>query len=141
MMDYDTYREKFFVTPAPEPKYEFSGLYGVTLFFQEYEQAIEFYESVLGPPVYVEGDSTKGWRIGETWLTLLRGRTGNPQNIEVALVMASPQEAERLQRAFIGAGGTGPAPTDELMYEPIRACPVTDPFGTEIMIYSRTETP
>jgi hypothetical protein len=139
-MDYDTYRKKFFVTPAPEPRFGFAGLYGVTLYFQDFEQATGYYESVLGPPAYVEGSDTKGWRIGDTWLTLLQGRMGNPQNVEVAIVMDSPQEAERLQRAFIEAGGAGLAPTDALMYERIRSCPVTDPFGTEIMIYSRTET-
>jgi hypothetical protein len=140
-MDYDTYRAKFFVSPSPEPKFEFAGLFGVTLYFKEFEQATQFYQSVLGHPAYVEGRNTKGWRIDDTWLTILRGRTGRPQNVEIAIVMNSPQEAERLQRAFIEAGGSGPAPTDALMYEPIRSCPVTDPFGTEILIYSRTETP
>jgi len=28
-------------------------------------------------------------------------------------------------------------PSDQLMYEPIRRCPVTDPVGTELMIFSR----
>ena len=51
--------------------------------------------------------------------------------------METPAEAERLQRAFIEAGGEGPAPTDQLMYEPIRSCPVRDPFGTELLIISR----
>jgi hypothetical protein len=56
------------------------------------------------------------------------------------LMMESPQEADRLQQAFIGAGGEGPEPQDALMYEPVRVCPVRDPFGTQIMIYSRIET-
>ena len=48
--------------------------------------------------------------------------------------MKTPKEAERLQAAFIEAGGTGPGPSDQLIYEPIRSCPVRDPFGTDILI-------
>ena len=54
--------------------------------------------------------------------------------MEVTWRMGSPEEAERLQRAFLDAGGDGPAPSDELMYEPIRFCPVRDPLGTELLI-------
>ncbi|MCB8953671.1 MAG: hypothetical protein H6650_16825 [Ardenticatenales bacterium] len=46
---------------------------------------------------------------------------------------------EPLQTAFFAAGGAGIAPSDQLMYEPIRACPVTDPFGTNILIISPLE--
>jgi hypothetical protein len=53
--------------------------------------------------------------------------------------MDSPQEAERMQQAFITAGGEGPESQDALMYEPVRVCPVRDPFGTQIMIYSLIE--
>ena len=42
----------------------------------------------------------------------------------------------RRLRAFIAAGGTGGEPSDELMYEPVRACPVRDPSGTHILIIS-----
>jgi hypothetical protein len=138
-MDYATYRDKYFVKPAPEARFEYAGLSGITLYFQAYDQAVGYYQRVLGPPAYVEGSDTKGWRLGDTWLTLLRGGEGHPRNMEVQLVMRSPAEAERLQQAFVDAGGTGQPPADALMYEPIRACPVTDPFGTEIMIYSRLE--
>jgi hypothetical protein len=135
-MDYQEYHNKYFVDPAPHPKFEFAGLYGTTLYFQDYDQATQYYERVLGPPAYVEGSGTKGWRVGDTWLTLLQGENGNPQNVEIAIVMHSSQEAERLQRAFVAAGGTASPPTDELMYVPIRMCPVIDPFGTPILIYS-----
>ena len=138
-MDYVTYREKYFVEPAPEARFAYAGLLGVTLYFQAYEQAVGYYQRVLGPPAYVEGKDTKGWRLGDTWLTLLRGGEDHPRNVEIQLVMRSPAEAERLQQAFVDAGGAGRPPTDALMYEPIRACPVTDPFGTEILIYSRLE--
>lgn len=32
------------------------------------------------------------------------------------------------------AGGNGCEPSDQLMYEPIRCCPVVDPFGTKIVV-------
>jgi hypothetical protein len=50
--------------------------------------------------------------------------------------MKTPAEAERLQAAFIKAGGSGEPPSDELMYEPIRFCAVQDPFGTSILVVS-----
>lgn len=135
-MDYEAYRAAYFADPAPEPRYGFSGSFGVTLFFEEFDSAVGYYRQVLGPPAYVEGEGTRGWAIGSGWLTLLRGRSGNPRNVEVTLQVETPEEAERLQRAFIQAGGQGPAPSDQLMYEPIRSCPVRDPFGTEILIIS-----
>jgi len=39
-----------------------------------------------------------------------------------------------MQAAFIAAGAAGPHPSDQLMYVPVRVCPVTDPFGTELLI-------
>jgi hypothetical protein len=136
-MDYESYCQKYFVEPAPEPRIDFEGLHGTTLFFEDDEAAVDYYQQVLGPPAYVEGSSTRGWRIGGTWLTLLRGEHGSPSNVEIAIVMPTPEEAERLQAAFIAAGGYGPAPSDQLMYAPIRSRPVRDPFGLDYMIYSR----
>lgn len=133
-MDYESYRKKFFVHPRPEPRFEFVGLHGMTLYFSDYTAAVEYYRRALGPPAYVEGQGTRGWQIGGTWLTLLHGTTGNPQNVEVTFVMRTPREAERLQAALVEAGGEGEAPSDQLMYEPVRYCPVRDPFGTNIMI-------
>jgi hypothetical protein len=66
----------------------------------------------------------------------LKGETGNPLNLEITFVMSSPMQAEALQRAFIDGGGSGPSPSDELMYEPIRYCAVTDPFGVNILVIS-----
>jgi hypothetical protein len=74
--------------------------------------------------------------IGRGWLTLLQGKRGNPHNVEVTLHVETPAEVERLQQAFIEAGGEASAPTDEYMYVPIRSCPVRDPFGTEVLIIS-----
>ena len=135
-MGYETYRKKYFTDPPPEPRYNFTGSFGVTLFYQDYDAAIVYYEQVLGPPAYVEEKGTRGWRIGKGWLTLLWGQSGNPRNVEITFLVATPEEAESLQRAFIGAGGQGEPPSDQLMYEPIRYCAVTDPFGTELLIIS-----
>jgi hypothetical protein len=57
-------------------------------------------------------------------------------NIEVSFEMQSPRQAEKLQAAFIRAGGEGVKPTDQMMYVPIRSCPVVDPFGVEILVFS-----
>ena len=66
----------------------------------------------------MEGKETRGWQIGSGWLMSLRGKSGNPRNVEVTLQMDTPEEAERLQRAFIIAGGEGSAPSNQLMYPP-----------------------
>ncbi len=135
-MDFESYKKTFYTDPPPEPRFKFSGAFGVSLFFENYAAVVAYYEQALGPPNYVEGTGTRGWRIGNGWLTLFRGKQGNPQNVEITLEMESPAEAEALQHAFIEAGGRGSPPADELMYEPIRYCPVTDPFGTAILIIS-----
>jgi hypothetical protein len=137
-VDYGTYLRAYLTDPAPEPRFEFDSIRGVTLYYADFGAALTYYTSVLGESGYVEGSGTRGWRIGDSWMTLLEGGDGAPANVEVQIVMASPAEAERLQEAFIAAGGKGPSPTDELMYEPVRSCPVTDPFGTELLIYAPT---
>ena len=135
-MNNKEYQKAYFTDPIPDPHFHFSGSFGVTLFFEEFDSAVDYYQQILGPPAYVEGEGTRGWQIGSGWLTLLRGKSGNPRNIEVTLQMETPEEAEMLQRAFIAAGGEGSAPSDQLMYIPIRSCPIIDPFGTEILIIS-----
>jgi hypothetical protein len=135
-MEYEEYRRSFFVQPQPEPRYRFSDSFGVTLYFAEYEPAAKFYEEVLGPPAYIEGNGTKGWAIGNGWLTLLHGQEGSPQNVEITFEVETPVEADRLQAGFIAAGGAGEEPSDQLMYRKIRFCPVVDPFGTHILIIS-----
>lgn len=136
-MDYQAYRQQYFTDPPPQPRFKFGGLHGTTLYYEDYEQAVEFYRLALGEPAYVEGDSTKGWRVGDTWLTLLRGQHGNPQNVELMLEMPTPAEAVKLQQAFFAAGAQGAEPVDTLMYQPVRCCYVSDPLGTNIMIFSR----
>jgi hypothetical protein len=112
-MDYDDYRERFFASPQPEMRFAFVGLHGLTLYFANYREAVAYYQDVLGPPAYAEGDDTRGWRIGDTWLTLLQGKSGTPQNVEAMIVMQTPAEAERLQAAFVEAGGLGDPPSDQ----------------------------
>ena len=138
-MDYDEYQRAFFTDPAPAERFRFTGSFGVSLYFQDFHEAVAYYAEVLGSPHYVEGEGTRGWRVGGGWLTLLRGYRGSPRNVEVTFEMGSPGEAERLQRAFIEAGGTGPPPSDELMYVPVRSCPVRDPFDTELLITARLD--
>ena len=134
-MDYEEYRRKYVVDPPPKPRFELTGVRGLALFYEDFEPAVSYYQEVLGPPVYVEGSGTKSWAVGDTWLTLLRGKEGNPRNVEVPIVVATPQEADRLQRAFIAAGGTGPEPFTTLMGVPVRYCPVRDPLGVELLVY------
>ncbi|MEM7335676.1 MAG: hypothetical protein AAF490_26595 [Chloroflexota bacterium] len=135
-MDYETYQKRFFVSPQPEQRFQFEGIMGITLFFAEYENAVGYYTAVLGPPAYVEGTGTRGWQLGNTWLTLLKGEAQQHSNVEIQIIMQTPTEAERLQKAFIDAGGSGAEPTNELMYYPVRYCPLTDPFGTDILVYA-----
>jgi hypothetical protein len=133
-VDFDAYRKAFFVEPAPHQRFRFKSAFGTTVYFEDYQEAIAFYEKVLGPPTYVEGEGTRGWPIGNGWLTLLEGSRGNPRNVEITLELGTVDEAEALQAGFVAAGATGKAPSDQLMYRPVRCCPVVDPFGLEIMI-------
>jgi len=139
-VDYETYRKAYFTDPTPESRFDFSGMGGATLYFVDFVEAVAYYTAVLGEPAYAEGDDTRGWRMGSSWLTLLRGGDGAPRNTEVGVVMKSAGEAERLQATFVEAGGTGTDPSDQLMYDPIRSCPVTDPFGTDILIFAPVQT-
>jgi catechol 2,3-dioxygenase-like lactoylglutathione lyase family enzyme len=140
-MDYNAYRRAYFTDPPPEARFDLTGIHGATLFFSDFERAVEFYTAVLGTPGYVEGPGTVGWRLGDTWLTLLAGGEVAPRNVEVPIVASTPAEAERLQAAFIDAGATGTHPQDGLMYVPVRLCPVTDPFGASLLIYSPLPRP
>jgi hypothetical protein len=133
-MDYEAYQRSYFVKPAPAPRFRFTSACGITLYYESYREAVAFYTQVLGPPAYVEGEDTRGWPLADGWLTLLQGRQGNPQNVEITFELATVAEAEALQAAFIAAGAKGPPPSDQLMYRPIRSCPATDPFGVALMM-------
>jgi len=135
-MDFEIYKNTFFTDPTPVQQFEYVGLNGITLYFSDFLAAIYYYERVLGPPTYAEREETRGWRIGNSWRTLLKSDHSHPENIDVTFLMASPEEAERIQAVFIEQGGEGSTPSDELMYEPIRFCSVQDPFGTNILVMS-----
>jgi len=136
-MDYDSYRKAYFIEPQPSPKFDFIGLHGVALFFNDYEAAVTYYTTVLGEPAYVEGKYPHGWRIGTIWLTLFPAKSGSPNNTEIHFLVSNIDEVDRLYTAFIEAGGKGDPPSDQLMYEPLCYCSVQDPFGTNILILCR----
>ncbi|TAK10674.1 MAG: hypothetical protein EPO32_14565 [Anaerolineae bacterium] len=136
-MDFEEYKRRYYANPQPAPRYSFQGIAGLAIYIEEYEAAIRFYTDVLGPPGYVEGENTHGWRIGDAWLTVFPAKAGAPANVDVTLMLDSPAAAEALQAAFLAAGATGQPPSDQLMYEPLRYCGITDPFGTQILIVAR----
>ena len=139
-MEYEEYRAAYFADPQPEARFAFRQGGGPTLWFADYDEAVAYYTEVLGPPNYMENDSTRGWRIGSSWLTLFAGGDGHPENVEIGLEMENPEEVDRLARAFVDAGGTGTDPNDDPMYDPVHSCFVTDPFGTQILVFAPLET-
>jgi len=54
--------------------------------------------------------------------------------VSVTVEVATAVEADRLQQAFVRAGAIASPARNTFMYRPVRLCPVTDPFGTEILI-------
>ncbi|MFN2145203.1 MAG: VOC family protein [Anaerolineales bacterium] len=128
-MDFDEYRSKYFADPAPEPKYNFQGIRGAAVYYQDYQAALAYFEQVFGPPSYVEGEFTHGWRLGDTWLTVFPAKEGVPANVEVLLYLKDASNVDRLHAAMLAAGGQGEDPVDTLMYAPVRIAMITDPFG------------
>jgi len=128
-MDYKEYRRKYFTDPAPEPRYQVRGIHGATLFYEDYQAALHFFQQVFGPPAYVEGENTHGWKIGDSWLTVFPANQGSPQNIEVPIYLQTAEGVDRLYQACLTAGAHGNPPQDTLMYLPVRIAIVTDPFG------------
>ncbi len=128
-MDFNEYRSAYFTNPAPEPRFHFQGISGAAVYYQDYQAALAFFEQVFGPPGYVEGEFTHGWRLGDTWLTVFPAKKGAPANVEVLLYLESAAEVDRLHAAMLAAGGEGQPPVDTLMYAPVRIGMVTDPFG------------
>ncbi len=133
-MDYEEYRNKYFVDPQPKQRFDFVGIHGVALYFEQYKEALTFYEKVLGPPNYIEGKFTHGWEVGNSLLTLFPSKARNPINVEVPFVVEKPEDVDELYQAFINAGATGDEPVDTLMYSNVRMAIVKDPFGVDIMI-------
>jgi hypothetical protein len=137
-MDYKAYLNAYFVDPTPVTRFPIAGLNGVSLYIQDYDRAVTFYREVLGPPAYVEGQWTHGWSIGKDWLTLFPSKHGGPINMDMTIEMATAEAVAELYQALIDAGAQPEhAPSDQLMYRPVRYASVTDPFGTVIVIVSR----
>jgi len=128
-MDYEEYRNKYYSDPTPEPRFKAKGIQGTTLYYQEYSSALDFFRQVFGPPAYIEGKHTHGWKIGDSWLTVFPAQEGSPKNIEIPIYLHAAQEVDRLYDAFMEAGAQGDKPKDTLMYLPVRMAIVTDPFG------------
>ncbi len=133
-MDFEEYRKKHFVDPQPEQQFKFVGIHGVALYYEDYAEALGFWEKVLGPPNYVEGENTHGWMVGKTLLTLFPSKDGNPKNVEVPFVMEALEDVDELTEAFLAAGAVGEAPMDTLMYERARMAVLKDPFGVELSV-------
>ena len=66
----------------------------------------------------------------------LRAVEGNPRNAEIQLAMSSEEDAGRLQKAFLDAGGQVEDPAEVLMFEPVKIYPLVDPFGTNLLLSS-----
>jgi uncharacterized glyoxalase superfamily protein PhnB len=113
-----------------------------SLYYEDFQEAIAFYEKVFGPPENADEEgSIFGWRMGSTWLTLFPSKGGtkagsNPQNTEFAIQVSTPEEVDALYEALIAAGGKkGWEPFDTSMYEEMRFAYINDPFGVRIDIY------
>jgi uncharacterized glyoxalase superfamily protein PhnB len=132
-MDFETYRKNYYTDPQPESRFDLgAGIRGAVLYYQDYPAALDFYTRVFGPPNYVEGDHTHGWRLGESWLTLFPSKSGSPGNIEVPFYLPTREAADALFAALIEAGAQGDPPAETLMYRPVYMAIVTDPFGVTL---------
>jgi PAS domain-containing protein len=139
-MDYQEYRAKYHKNTTP--RYNFDRGFSAALYTAEYAKAVDFYSVALGEPQYVEGENTRGWRIGDSWLTLfpleaLDGYDGqraalNP--VELQFHLEGEAELRRLRSALLAAGAQGPEPSEELMYVPLLFAPVRDPFGNRLLL-------
>ncbi len=123
-------------------KFKIVSLNYVCFYVKELDEAIAFYSRVFGPPEYREDEGRiNGWKMGDTWLTIFSSDQGvaptrNPGNAEFAVQVDTPEEVDRLYRAFVEAGAKDAwAPEDTQMYEPMRFSAVDDPFGMRIDIY------
>lgn len=124
--------------------FEVVDLNYVSLYIEDYDEAIEFYSRVFGKPETAitggEAGAIHGWRMGATWLTLFPSQQGsapnsNPRNTEFAIQVAEPQQVDALYAALVAAGASaGWEPKDTEMYDPMRFSYVDDPFGTRIDI-------
>jgi len=123
-------------------KFNIVGLNYVSLYPADHEAALTYYTQVFGPLDRIDlDDGVWGWRMGSTWLTVFPGKfgtkpDGDPQNVEFAIQVATPDEVDRLYAAFAEAGiKASQPPINTVMYEPMRYAFVDDLFGVRIDIY------
>lgn len=128
-MDFKEYREKFYQREPGEQDWNLVGASGVSIYVSDYAPALAFYDKVFGQPHYKEGADTHGWRLGRTWLTLFQSREGSPRNTEISLELGSKAEVDRLYQSFLSAGAQGDPAQETLMYVPVYAAFLSDPFG------------
>ena len=128
--------------PRDQHAYKIVDLNYVSLYLEDFTEAIEFYSRVFGPPETAEEESEiYGWRMGTTWLTLFPSKIGthpgsNPRNSEFAIQVSQPEEVDALHQALIDAGAKECwSPENTKMYEQMRFSCVDDPFGVRIDIY------
>ena len=116
----------------------------VSLYMEDLDGGVEFFNKLFGPPVYGEG-RVYGWRMGATWLTLFSSDAGNcagsnPRNAEYGFQVERPGEVDVLYRRLLDLGSVVcRVPEDAWMYEPMRFACVDDPFGVRIDIYCPIE--
>lgn len=129
-----------------ESSFRITGLHYVSLYFSDVQAARAFYEQVLGPPGFVhESESTFGWDLGSSWLTIFPASAGPVPgaaacNAEFGVCVASAPEVDALTAVFVQAGAVERMkPHDTRMYVPMRFACVDDPFGIRIDIYCPLE--
>lgn len=103
-----------------------------------------FYERILGPTEFREGDQLVGFKLGATWLTLFPTKLGphsdveGPRNAEFAIEVKTPEDVDRLYERLLACGAKplkGFAPTDTWMYRKMRFACVDDPFGIRVDVF------
>jgi predicted enzyme related to lactoylglutathione lyase len=115
----------------------------ITLYYEDFEEAVQFYSQLFGPPEVGQQSHANGWRMGATWLTLFRAKAGptpgaNPCGTEFAVQVADPQDVDDLYRRMMELGAAEVMPPQNTeMYEPMRFACVDEPLGVRIDIYCR----
>ena len=60
-MDGGVCQRKFFTAPRPKPRFRYKVGFEVSLFFEAYQAAVDFYSQVLAPPAYVQVEGANRW--------------------------------------------------------------------------------
>jgi len=132
-MKYTDYRKQYFTKTT---KLE-ARITGIDMYLHDWAKAVAFYTHLLGKPRYQEGPDIHGWELGTTWLTIFPDY-GNPDRTQsFTICMPTVKQAESLQKKCENLGAKIRPPSNQLMYKPIRHCPVTDPFGNEVLITAK----